>query len=184
MKQVILSFDDGRKDNYTVAWPLLRKYDLTASMHIVTGFVDGSKKASFSLGEAAMNIENIKELASNGIDISSHGDEHINDENDLKQSIQKLKQWGILNGQDIVFSSPNSEIYEGNIAEYLPMLKHNDVCCVRSGVQVRRNGLLYSFCYMLQMITKSKFLYYILNKDNIMTETGLKFMYWGGGGWV
>lgn len=36
-----LTFDDGHYDFYENAWPLLKKYQLPASLYITTGFVDG-----------------------------------------------------------------------------------------------------------------------------------------------
>lgn len=35
-----LTFDDGHQDFYAHAWPILRKYDLPASLYVTTGFVD------------------------------------------------------------------------------------------------------------------------------------------------
>lgn len=35
-----ITFDDGHGDFYTHAWPLLRKYNLPASLYVTTGFVD------------------------------------------------------------------------------------------------------------------------------------------------
>lgn len=37
---IVLTFDDGHKDFYTAAWPLIKKHNLTASLFISTGFVD------------------------------------------------------------------------------------------------------------------------------------------------
>jgi len=37
---VALTFDDGHQDFYTNAWPLLKKYQLPASLYVTTGFVD------------------------------------------------------------------------------------------------------------------------------------------------
>jgi hypothetical protein len=163
MKYIILSFDDGRKDNFEIVRPLLEKYGFTASFHIVTGFADGTAKAKFE----TMSIDNVKELAQNGFDISSHGDKHINEENDLRTGLQKLKFWGI-DREPLIFSSPDSEIYEGNIRKYIDMLQNNRIEYVRSGVQIRRNGWWYVCMYVLQLYTKSKWLYYFLNKSNIM----------------
>lgn len=36
-----LTFDDGHYDFYENAWPLLKKYQLPATLYITTGFVDG-----------------------------------------------------------------------------------------------------------------------------------------------
>ena len=162
-KYIILSFDDGRKDNYEIVLPLLKKYDITASFHIVTGFSDRTWKGQFE----TMTVDNVKELAQAGFDISSHSDRHINEENDLRTSLQKLQLWGI-DKKPLIFSSPNSDIYEGNINEYLDMLRNNQIEYVRSGVQIRRNGFSYLVLYILQLFIKSKQLYYFLNKSNIM----------------
>ena len=37
---VAITFDDGHYDFYTNAWPLLRKYNLPASLYVTTGFID------------------------------------------------------------------------------------------------------------------------------------------------
>jgi peptidoglycan/xylan/chitin deacetylase (PgdA/CDA1 family) len=37
---IVLSFDDGHQDFFTNAWPIIKKYDITATLFITTGFVD------------------------------------------------------------------------------------------------------------------------------------------------
>lgn len=37
---MLLTFDDGYRDNYEIAYPLLREHGLTATFFIATGFVD------------------------------------------------------------------------------------------------------------------------------------------------
>lgn len=37
---VALTFDDGHRDFYDNAWPLLKKYELPASLYVTTGFID------------------------------------------------------------------------------------------------------------------------------------------------
>lgn len=74
---VALTFDDGHYDFYTHAWPILKKYQLPASLYVTTGFVDGAlwlwpdllkfamlnsvNKTVFlpSLGEVSLNAENL-----------------------------------------------------------------------------------------------------------------------------
>jgi hypothetical protein len=169
VRYIILSFDDGRKDTYEVAYKLLCKYDITASVHVITGFVDGTIKIQGIKDMEAMSIDNVVEMARHGFDISSHGDRHINKENDLRNSLLKLKEWGILNANEaIVFSSPYSEIYKGNIRKYSEMLKRNKVKYLRSGDQVRRNGILYSMMYLCQKLIKCNILFYFLNRRNVI----------------
>lgn len=41
-RSVIITFDDGYKDNYTNAFPILQKYGAFATFFLTTGFLDGS----------------------------------------------------------------------------------------------------------------------------------------------
>jgi peptidoglycan/xylan/chitin deacetylase (PgdA/CDA1 family) len=39
-RRVLITFDDGYRDNYEIAYPLLRRHGLTATFFLATGFVD------------------------------------------------------------------------------------------------------------------------------------------------
>lgn len=41
--QLVLTFDDGYQDFYTVVWPLLKKHNLAATLFITTGFISGEQ---------------------------------------------------------------------------------------------------------------------------------------------
>lgn len=62
-----LSFDDGYKNNYSVAYPLLKKYNAKASFFVVNK----------DIGDAIhMNEAEIKELIAAGMELGSHTTSH------------------------------------------------------------------------------------------------------------
>jgi len=160
MKYIILSFDDGRKDNYDYAYKLMLKYGIKASMHIPTSFIDENEQNHLSL-------EKVQEMSKAGFDFSSHGHKHINEKHDLAQSLTCLKDWKLIDSDNIVFSSPESEIYKKNLPLYKKMLDSNDVKHVRTGTQIRREGFFYTLFYLCQKIFQSRRLFYLLNKSNL-----------------
>lgn len=67
-KPVILTFDDGYDDNYTELLPLLKKYNVKATVFVIAGSVGWEHK---------MNAEQIREMADSGlVSIQSHGWSH------------------------------------------------------------------------------------------------------------
>ena len=67
-KSVLITFDDGYEDNYTNAFPILKKYNFKATIFVITGYVDKSKHF--------LTSAQLKEMQSNGIDIESHTNLH------------------------------------------------------------------------------------------------------------
>lgn len=64
-KPVLITFDDGYIDNYTNAYPILKKYNLRATIFVIPSFT-----GSYS---GYMTWEQLKEMESNGtITIESH----------------------------------------------------------------------------------------------------------------
>ena len=66
-KPIVLTFDDGWKDQYEGAFPILKKYRFVATFFIITDAVGHS---------AYMDWEQIKELAVAGMDVQSHSLSH------------------------------------------------------------------------------------------------------------
>lgn len=64
---IILSFDDGWKDQYTYAFPILKKHGYTATFFVFTNSID--HKSFFSLDE-------LRELVAAGMTIGSHSRTH------------------------------------------------------------------------------------------------------------
>lgn len=70
-RTVALTFDDGFKDNYTIAYPILKQYKFPATLFIYPQYI--------SNGGAALTWEQLKELAADPlIEIQSHTLTHAN----------------------------------------------------------------------------------------------------------
>ncbi|WP_081923290.1 polysaccharide deacetylase family protein [Clostridium amazonitimonense] len=67
-KSVVLTFDDGYKDNYEIVYPLLKQYGFKATIFVQTNKIDKDKHF--------LTTEQIKELAKSGIEIGSHTVSH------------------------------------------------------------------------------------------------------------
>ncbi|WP_258881137.1 polysaccharide deacetylase family protein [Clostridium tagluense] len=67
-KSVLITFDDGYEDNYTNAFPILKKYNFKATIFVITDSVDKCKKS--------LSSDQLKEMQNNGIDIESHTNLH------------------------------------------------------------------------------------------------------------
>ncbi len=76
-----ITFDDGYRDNFEVAAPILRKLGLPATFFVVTGFIGTPTVAAWDRAlprqPGWMDWNQLRELASQGFDIGSHTDTHV-----------------------------------------------------------------------------------------------------------
>ena len=66
-KPFVITFDDGYVDNFTNAFPILAKHGFTATVFMITSYIDG---------EGFMTWGQLKELVANGWEIESHTTSH------------------------------------------------------------------------------------------------------------
>ncbi|MCL4370358.1 MAG: polysaccharide deacetylase family protein [Chloroflexi bacterium] len=100
---IILTFDDGYRDFYTEAYPILKKYGQTATVFLITGFLDWP---------GYLTTEQIEEMAADGIDFGGHTTHHIDvraiDEAQAAEEIVANKRdiEAILGREIVAFSYP------------------------------------------------------------------------------
>lgn len=66
-KPVVLTFDDGTLDNYTVAYPILRRHGFIATFFVITAFVGRS---------GTMTWAQLREMQRSGMVVGSHSERH------------------------------------------------------------------------------------------------------------
>lgn len=97
---VIITFDDGYVDNYTQAYPLLKRHGFTATFFIVTDFVDRGLKRY-------MTWEQIEEMAAAGMEIGSHSRDHP----DMRRRSYDFLVWQILGSKQTLEAHLPGPIY-------------------------------------------------------------------------
>ncbi|GBF35523.1 polysaccharide deacetylase [Desulfocucumis palustris] len=75
-KPVVITFDDGYLDNYTYAFPILKKYGMTATVFVVADTIGGINDFDYRAGRQPLNHmagwKELREMSSGGITIGSH----------------------------------------------------------------------------------------------------------------
>jgi len=79
-KLAMVTFDDGYKDNYKYAFPILNKYGIKATIFVTTGFVndeiDITKDHIAYRGLKPLSWEQIKEMSKSGLSFGAHTHTH------------------------------------------------------------------------------------------------------------
>jgi peptidoglycan/xylan/chitin deacetylase (PgdA/CDA1 family) len=78
----VITFDDGWKSQFEVAWPILKKYGYPLTLFIYT---EGVRGGHFGGGEA-MTWEQLADMRDNGVDIEAHSKTH----QDLRKPYDKV----------------------------------------------------------------------------------------------
>ncbi len=69
-KSVVITFDDGWRHVYDIAWPVLKKYGYPATLFVYTDLIVGSSQT--------LDWDMIREMAADGLDIQCHTKTHRN----------------------------------------------------------------------------------------------------------
>jgi peptidoglycan/xylan/chitin deacetylase (PgdA/CDA1 family) len=112
-KPVVLTFDDGYRDMYTAAFPILRAHHFKGVAYIVSGFVNSPNNVT---------AEQVLEMDANGIEIGVHTVSHADltriSAGDLHREVFDSKAWleGLLGHPVHDFCYPSGRFNAGVIA--------------------------------------------------------------------
>jgi len=124
---VIITFDDGAKNNYTEAFPILKEYNFKACMFLPT------RRYEFS-------TEQLKEMQDYGIEFGSHTQNHLNllkiSEDKAREEIEVSKKEleERLNTQVITFAYPyGAGAYNKRINQLVKKAGYSFACGIKQG---------------------------------------------------
>ena len=111
-RPVLITFDDGYVDNYTNAYPILKKYNLKATIFVVTGFL--SKRNGY------LTWDQLREMEQNGITIESHTVTHaplpdLPDERIREELVESKRQAEAELGHPIEFIAYPTGVHDLHI---------------------------------------------------------------------
>ncbi|MGL5257924.1 MAG: polysaccharide deacetylase family protein [Proteocatella sp.] len=173
MKYVSITFDDGRKDNYDIAYPIMKKHGLMGTIYCTTGYIDGTwqKKKDWYSASSPLSKSELRDLYQNGWEIAIHGDKHITNFADWETAKNKIKSWGI----DITYigaSLPDSKVNESIIKE---IRCAKQVKYIRRGRHCDTHTLPVKILFALYTYGKNKFAYNEFNKDNVISVSNIDY---------
>jgi peptidoglycan/xylan/chitin deacetylase (PgdA/CDA1 family) len=114
---VCVTFDDGYKDNYSNAMPLLLRHRIPAAFFVSTGFVGTEREFPHDMGKlpervANMSWDDLRAMKASGFSIGSHTVSHIDCasapadvvQGELRDSLQQLRSE--LSLRDVILAYP------------------------------------------------------------------------------
>lgn len=147
-KFIAVTLDDGYEDNYSIAYPIFKKYNIPFCIYIAESYITGDKKAIDVVDFKMLREEHIVELSNEPLcTLGGHTKSHVHlsslNINEQKNEIVECNTWmEKLIGKPIQhFAFPYGDY---NI-ETLSILKECDIKCSVAawGGGVRKTGSVY-----------------------------------------
>lgn len=176
------SFDDGRLNNYTIAYPILKRFKCPATFNITTGFVKGEFKPGELTYGPPMTMDMVKEVFQDPtIEIAGHGYWHNNSLKDIIEGIVTLKEeLGVekLTSYGNGFASPGTGLNKDTYKKDMEIeLEHIDLTYIRLSLRNMSMKRIRSLARKASRILHWPFLYRLAYKDTLMDEHDDKFLY-------
>ena len=169
---VCLSFDDGRADNYTTVWPLLRQKGVAATFNICTGYVLGDKACEHFTSVQPMTATMVREIFEDKtMEVAAHGYLHLSEAEDLQRGLCSLLD---LLGTDRLTPSGNGMAVPHNrlsTAEHdalLPFMEERLVRYLRKSVRYGTHNHIGKWCRKMSRLISLNVLYRLGHADTLM----------------
>lgn len=168
MRYISFTFDDGRRDNYLYAYPIMKKYGMKGTLFCTTGYIDGSWKKDESWKSAGepIRVVELRELVNNGWELALHGDKHTTEVNDLKCASQKMEQWGFTR-RPIGFSMPNSNIAKEKLNAVIDTYLGSELLYIRAGRRIDTKSFSARILFALYTYGRIQWAYNCFNNQNL-----------------
>jgi peptidoglycan/xylan/chitin deacetylase (PgdA/CDA1 family) len=135
---ILITFDDGYEDNYRVAYPILQKYNFTATIFVITDFVGHNGRF--------LTWKQIKEMHNNGFAIQSHTLNHqslanASDADILAQLIKSREalEWRLK--QKVEYLAYPGGIYDKRVIELTKQAGYRAAFTVNVGRDTKKCGI-------------------------------------------
>ncbi len=168
---ISLSFDDGRIDNYSILYPILKKMNMPATFNITTGYVTGKLKPGFPSDVKPMSMDMVREVFSNSLfEIAGHGWAHLNYIDDIEKGLTELK--ALLNTDTLTdigdgFASPSSWLGH-DTWQKLTQRKDNTVRYARMSLRYKSHRRLKILIRKASRVFRWPWLYRLAYQDSLM----------------
>ncbi|MFA6850169.1 MAG: polysaccharide deacetylase family protein [Selenomonadaceae bacterium] len=128
---VILTFDDGYRDNYTYAYPILKKYGFKGTIFVITSFMDVQPNY--------ITWEQAKEMEADGtIDIESHTVDHksmtgLSDDQLRDELVLSKREIEQRLGKQVNFMAYPTGTYNLHIAQFVKEAGYKGAFTIKYG---------------------------------------------------
>ncbi|WP_315078057.1 polysaccharide deacetylase family protein [uncultured Clostridium sp.] len=128
-KSVVITLDDGYKDNYTNAFPILKEFKMNATMFIIADYLDG---------DVYVLPSQVKEMSDYGIDIEDHTLTHrelstLNYDEQLKEVKESKIKLENITGKNINFIAYPSGSYNSETLKAVKEAGYSMAFTVKKG---------------------------------------------------
>ena len=177
--KVVISFDDGRADNYQLFRDYLLPKEIPFTINIASAYVNGTiSKDNLPCENSAISVEELKVMATSPIvEIAGHGFEHLNEIKDYILGLEWLNECVGVKCKGVV--SPYSAIEVKEARGLLSKLSDKYLTYpsyIRLGMR-GKDTLLIRIIRKIALLSGSKLLFIISMRRGLLSELDKDIFY-------